>query len=59
MSSQHAVGGFSSPLHIHALRALILEGTHMTNLKLPRRQFLYLTAGVAALPVMSQLGWAQ
>jgi tripartite-type tricarboxylate transporter receptor subunit TctC len=28
-------------------------------MKLPRRQFLHLAAGAAALPVTSQLGWAQ
>src|SRR5271168_3680026 len=59
MGSQHAVGGFSSPLHIHALRALIQEGTHMTNLKLSRHQFLRLAAGAAALPTLSRMVWAQ
>jgi tripartite-type tricarboxylate transporter receptor subunit TctC len=59
MGSQHAVGGFSSPLHIHALRALIHEGTHMTNLKLPRRQFLQLATGAAALSGVSRVAWAQ
>src|SRR5262245_55982388 len=28
-------------------------------MKLPRRQFLHLMAGAAALPAMSRLGWAQ
>src|SRR6266849_119946 len=28
-------------------------------MKLPRRQFLQLTAGAAALPVVSRVGWAQ
>src|SRR5262245_2022327 len=28
-------------------------------MKLPRRQFLHLTAGAAALPVVSRLAWAQ
>jgi len=28
-------------------------------MKLPRRQFLQLTAGAAALPVVSRIGWAQ
>jgi hypothetical protein len=57
--SQHAVGGFSSPLHVHALRALIQEGTHMTNLKLSRHQFLHLAAGAAALPTVSRIARAQ
>jgi len=59
MGSQHAVGGFSSPLHIHALRALIQEGTHMTNLKLPRRKFLHLAVGAAALPSVSRTARTQ
>src|SRR5260370_16969678 len=28
-------------------------------MKLPRRQFLHLAAGAAALPVMSQIAWSQ
>jgi tripartite-type tricarboxylate transporter receptor subunit TctC len=28
-------------------------------LKLPRRQFLHLAAGAAALPVVSRIAWAQ
>jgi tripartite-type tricarboxylate transporter receptor subunit TctC len=28
-------------------------------MKLPRRQFLHLAAGAAALPVVSRIGWAQ
>ena len=28
-------------------------------MKLPRRQFLHLAAGAAALPVASQIAWAQ
>jgi tripartite-type tricarboxylate transporter receptor subunit TctC len=28
-------------------------------MKLPRRQFLHLAAGVAALPAMSRFAWAQ
>ena len=60
MGSQHAVGGFSSPLHIYALRALHQEGTHMTKLTLPhRRQFLHLAAGAAALPALSRIARAQ
>src|SRR5712691_7841743 len=31
----------------------------MTNLKLPRRQFLHLAAGAAALPAVSRFAWAQ
>jgi tripartite-type tricarboxylate transporter receptor subunit TctC len=31
----------------------------MTNLKLPRRQFLHLAAGAAALPAVSRVAWAQ
>jgi hypothetical protein len=49
----------SSPLHNHALQGLILEGTHMANLKLPLRQFLHLTAGAAAVPVLSRIARAQ
>jgi hypothetical protein len=49
----------SSPLHIRAPRALIREGTHMTNLKLPRRDFLHLAAGAAALFVTPQIAAAQ
>jgi tripartite-type tricarboxylate transporter receptor subunit TctC len=59
IDSDHAVGGPSSSLHIHALRAPILEGTHMKNLKLPRRKFLHLAAGAAALPAVSRFAWAQ
>jgi len=58
MGSPHAVGGFSSPLHIHALRALIQEGAHMTNLS-HRRQFLHLAAGAAALPAVPRIARAQ
>jgi tripartite-type tricarboxylate transporter receptor subunit TctC len=57
--SAHAVGGHSSLLHIHALRAAIPKGTHMTSLKLPRRRFLYLAAGAAALPAVSRIARAQ
>jgi tripartite-type tricarboxylate transporter receptor subunit TctC len=49
----------SSALHSRALRALIREGTHMTNLKLPRRNFLRLAAGAAALPAASRIARAQ
>jgi tripartite-type tricarboxylate transporter receptor subunit TctC len=28
-------------------------------MKLPRRKFLYLAAGAAALPVVSRIAWAQ
>jgi tripartite-type tricarboxylate transporter receptor subunit TctC len=38
---------------------LILEGTHMTNLKLPRRKFLHLAAGAAVLPSVSRIARAQ
>ncbi len=31
----------------------------MTNLKLPRRKFLHLAAGAAALPAVSRMAWAQ
>jgi tripartite-type tricarboxylate transporter receptor subunit TctC len=31
----------------------------MTNLKLPRRTFLHLAAGAAALPAVSHVAWAQ
>jgi tripartite-type tricarboxylate transporter receptor subunit TctC len=31
----------------------------MTNLKVPRRQFLHLAAGAAALPAMARMAWAQ
>ena len=33
--------------------------THMMKVKLPRRTFLYLAAGAAALPVVSSIAWAQ
>jgi tripartite-type tricarboxylate transporter receptor subunit TctC len=36
-----------------------LEGTHVTNLKLPRRKFLHLAAGAAALSALSRFAWAQ
>ena len=36
-----------------------VEGTHMTNLKLPRRKFLRLVAGAAALPAVSRIASAQ
>ena len=35
------------------------KGTRMTNLKLPRRKFLRLVAGAAALPAMSRIASAQ
>jgi tripartite-type tricarboxylate transporter receptor subunit TctC len=35
-----------------------VEGTHVTNLKLPRRQFLHLAAGAAALPAVARFAWA-
>jgi tripartite-type tricarboxylate transporter receptor subunit TctC len=59
--SEHAFGWHrtSLPLHIHALRAPILDGTHVTNLKLPRRKFLHLAAGAAALPAVSRIARAQ
>jgi len=31
----------------------------MMNMKLPRRKFLHLAAGAAALPAMSRVAWAQ
>ena len=31
----------------------------MTHVKLPRRKFLHLAAGAAALPVLSRIAWAQ
>ena len=31
----------------------------MTNMKLPRRQFLHFAAGAAALPAVSRIAWAQ
>src|SRR5262249_44396090 len=40
----------------HALNTCCLGGTIM---KLPRRQFLHLTAGIAALPMVSRFAWAQ
>ena len=43
---------------------LMVGGTRVlsswsTIVKLPRRKFLHLTAGTAALPVASQFAWAQ
>jgi tripartite-type tricarboxylate transporter receptor subunit TctC len=58
--SEHSVGWHrtSQPLHIHALRAPILEGTHVTNLKLPRRNFLHLAAGAATLSALPRIASA-
>jgi tripartite-type tricarboxylate transporter receptor subunit TctC len=60
---QWAADGPSAGFHhlciFRALRALIQEGTHMTNLKLSRHQFLHLAAGAAALPTLSRMVWAQ
>jgi tripartite-type tricarboxylate transporter receptor subunit TctC len=39
--------------------ALIREDTHMTNLKLPRRSFLRLAGGAAAVPAVSRIARAQ
>jgi tripartite-type tricarboxylate transporter receptor subunit TctC len=36
-----------------------VKGTRMTNLKLPRRKFLRLVAGAAALPAVSRIAGAQ
>jgi hypothetical protein len=52
--SAHAVGGQNLPSQSSSCIstrpwALILEGLAMTNLKLPRRKFLHLAAGAAAL----------
>jgi tripartite-type tricarboxylate transporter receptor subunit TctC len=44
-------------LHIRTLRALTLGVTHM--MKLPRRRFLHLAAGAAALPTLSRTATAQ
>src|SRR5262245_32603771 len=51
-------------LHRHswcASRALCAHswGRHMSNLKLPRRRFLHLAAGAAALPAVSRVARAQ
>src|SRR5204862_7882678 len=43
-------------LHIDALRALTGESAMK---KLPRRKFLHLAAGAAAVPFVSRLAWAQ
>ena len=45
-----------SPLHIPALRALTW-GLQM--MKFPRRRFLHLATGAAALPAVSRIAWAQ
>ena len=45
-----------SPLHIHAPRALTW-GIQM--MKFPRRRFLHLATGAAALPAVSRIAWAQ
>jgi tripartite-type tricarboxylate transporter receptor subunit TctC len=46
-------------MHGQALRALFPGGTHMTNLDLPRRKFLLLAAGAAALPSAPHIARAQ
>src|SRR6266852_2568998 len=40
-------------------RATILEGTHMTDLRLRRRNFLHLAASAAAWPIMPHIARAQ
>src|SRR5262245_59204178 len=36
-----------------------LGGTATTHLRLPRRKFLHLAAGAAAMPTVSRFAWAQ
>src|SRR5713101_7365466 len=45
-----------SSRHVHALSPIFQSGATM---KLPRRTFLHLAAGAAALPVVSRVAWAQ
>src|SRR5215831_6099938 len=42
---------------INPARVLAFQGSNM--MKLPRRQFMHLAAGAAALPVVSRFAWAQ
>ena len=59
IGSDHAVGRYLSHcISQSALRALFL-GAHMANVKLPRRKFLHLAAGAAALPAFSSIAKAQ
>ena len=62
IGSEYVVGGQNLPSHIelyfHAPWALTLE-LAMTNVKFPRRKFLHLAAGAAALPAVSRFAWAQ
>src|SRR5262245_4171652 len=51
-------GGLIASRRAH-LRACKGRSGRMTPMKLPRRQFLCLTAGAAALPVFSRVPWAQ
>src|SRR6266853_4822121 len=48
---------------LHHLRIMRREryqrGTHMTNVKLPRRRFLHLAAGAAALPFAPHVARSQ
>jgi tripartite-type tricarboxylate transporter receptor subunit TctC len=50
--------GFITSAFSRAAR-LVIRGTHMTNLKFPRRQFLHLAAGAATLPAVSRMARAQ
>ena len=62
IGSEYVVGGQNLPSHIvlyfHAPWALTLE-LAMTNVKFPRRKFLHLAAGAAAVPAVSRFAWAQ
>src|SRR5262245_12051042 len=54
MVADHQGGGHQGGINL--LSPAIQGGNAM---KLPRRQFLHLAAGAAALPVVSRIAWAQ
>ena len=58
--STGAIGGHCSFIvHTLSVQARIARGRGEGNMKLPRRQFLHLAAGAAALPAVSRIAWAQ
>src|SRR5215813_10500452 len=58
--SDHHLCGLSTLASRRAhLRACKGRSGRMTPMKLPRRNFLHLAAGAAALPAASRFAWAQ
>src|SRR3954447_12615514 len=58
--STGAIGGhYSFIVHILSVQARIARRRCEGNMKLPRRKFLHLAAGAAALPSVSRVAWAQ